>query len=56
MPHAALSDNDRRKLAVARWLVRSVVSKHPFEVQGHVLIHMAAAIHDIDLVEKDLDS
>lgn len=55
MPHAALSDNDRRQLALARWLVKRVVDKHPAEVTGHVLVHLAAAVHDIDLVEKDLD-
>lgn len=55
MPHNALSDNDRRLLGLARWLIKRVVDKHPHEVTGYVLVHMAAAIHDIDLVEKDLD-
>lgn len=55
MPHAALSDNDRRLLALARWLVKRVVDKHPHEVAGPVMVHMAAAIHGIELVEKDLD-
>lgn len=55
MPRHPLSDNDRRLLGLARWLVKRVVDNHPHEIAGPVMVHVAAAIHGIELVEKDLE-